>query len=663
MSTTTSSAKNPHRVVDAELLRRFAPLSELAAPQLDHLADSSRIEFARRNETLFAAGTTTDRTLYLLEGTITLFAGGKPVESFQAGSERATRSISDGAPTGCVAHADANLTLLSLDKRALAHMKQAAQPQTSKEPLDQAQWLKRFLRSNAFLKLPAGNLQTLVSRMEEVPVRAGQVIIHQGGNANNYYIVKSGRCQVLRQIPGSEHPIELAVLGVGDGFGEDALITRGRRNASVIMTEDGVLMRLSRHNFTNVLVNPLLNPLSLTLALQKANGDAVLLDVRAPNEFRRDGLEHAINIPLPLLRANLDKLDVDRPHIAYCNSGNLSAAAAFLLAQRGITSHVIAGGIRQTAHAEDAPAALKKITRPAPKAKTTPKAKPVKAKAAPTPKPQTPPPAPAPAITTDTPLYRDELQLWTSIPTTENVAPAALRVVDATPTIHSMRRNAAIRCVETQQDVAAVATEMAQTTPPPSGKSDRPVQLGWVSDHYMWETTLGYRRDARIEAALGMDTGTGNAASSASLSIQPRHDDPGHVPETSKSGAVAATASDTAALGVASVARAQTKRRIKRLIARGVVLIALAVACATPWLAPHYWSQAEQQINQLWNQATGVPQPPATAKRTTPATPPAQSARKPAPRTAQPADANSRAPVAPSTPAPTSPEGEMMSIF
>lgn len=662
MNPTTSLAKNPARVVDAELLRRFAPLSELDAPQLDHLADSSRIEFARRNETLFAAGTTTDRALYLLDGTITLLAGGKPVESFQAGSERASRPIFDGAPAGCVAHADANLTLLSLDKRAAGQMKPVAQSQTSKEPIDQAQWLKLFLRSNAFLKLPAGNLQTLVSRMEEVPVRAGQVIIHQGGNANNYYIVKSGHCRVLRQIPGSEHPIELAALGAGEGFGEDALITRGRRNASVIMTEDGALMRLSRHNFTNILVNPLLNSLSLTVALQKANGDAVLLDVRAPNEFRRDGLEHAINIPLPLLRANLDKLDIDRPHIAYCNSGNLSAAAAFLLAQRGITSHVIAGGIRKSAHADDAPAALKKITRAAPKAKTTPKPKSIKAKAAPGPKPQTPPPAPAPTITTDTPLYRDELQLWTSIPTTENVTPAALRVVDATPTIHSMRRNTAIRCIETQQDVAAVATEMAQTTPRPSDKTDHAVHLGWVSDHYMWETTLGYRRDARIEAALGMDTGAGNSTSGASLSIQPRHDDPGHVPETSKSSSVAATASDATALGVASVARAQTKRRIKRLVARGVVLIVLTVACATPWLAPHYWTQAQQQIGLLWSQATRVPQPAATVKGVAPTTPPAQSTRKPAPPTAKPTDTNSNAAAAPVS-APTSPEGEMMSIF
>ena len=52
--------------------------------------------------------------------------------------------------------------------------------------------------------------------------------------------------------------IKLAELGVGDTFGEEALIAEAKRNATVTMLTDGVLMRLNKQDFRELMNEPLL---------------------------------------------------------------------------------------------------------------------------------------------------------------------------------------------------------------------------------------------------------------------------------------------------------------------------------------------------------------------------------------------------------------------
>jgi len=53
-----------------------------------------------------------------------------------------------------------------------------------------------------------------------------------------------------------------------------------------------------------------------------------------------------INIPFPTLRANLDKLDRDRPVLTVCAFGKMSYFAARLLAQHGFTVSSFSGGLK-----------------------------------------------------------------------------------------------------------------------------------------------------------------------------------------------------------------------------------------------------------------------------------------------------------------------------
>jgi rhodanese-related sulfurtransferase len=69
------------------------------------------------------------------------------------------------------------------------------------------------------------------------------------------------------------------------------------------------------------------------------------VDVRYPSEYQYDKLADAINIPLSEIRNAFGLLDKGREYVLYCQSERRSAAATFLLAQRGYRAFLLAGGL------------------------------------------------------------------------------------------------------------------------------------------------------------------------------------------------------------------------------------------------------------------------------------------------------------------------------
>ena len=142
--------------------------------------------------------------------------------------------------------------------------------------------------------------------------------------------------------------MKLATLGVGDSFGEEALITDTKRNATVTMLSDGEMMRLSKDDFMKLLQEPLLNWLNYKEAAAMVEGQgAKFLDVRIPAEFEQRHLDGSLNIPFFSLRMRLKQLDRDTPYVLVCDTGSRSSAAAFLLTERGYEAFVLRGGLNK----------------------------------------------------------------------------------------------------------------------------------------------------------------------------------------------------------------------------------------------------------------------------------------------------------------------------
>ncbi len=84
-------------------------------------------------------------------------------------------------------------------------------------------------------------------------------------------------------------------------------------------------------------------------ALQLINHkDAVVVDVREPDEFKSGHLLNAKYIPLGKLSDRVGELERyrDKPIVVVCRSGNRSATACALLSRQGFTQvYNLAGGV------------------------------------------------------------------------------------------------------------------------------------------------------------------------------------------------------------------------------------------------------------------------------------------------------------------------------
>jgi CRP-like cAMP-binding protein len=332
----------------AQELAQLIPLSELsgdALAQAAGLASSITLESGR---VLFRKGADDDRNFYLLAGELALDSEDNSAPLLvKAGSETARHPLSRLKPRAYTGIARTPCRVASFPDDALDRIvarDQATAYEVTEFEGDDPQWMFDLLSNPAFAKVPPGNLHILFGRFEAMPVAAGQVILSQGETGDYYYLIRSGRARVTRGV-GDGKSVNLAELQAGQGFGEEALISGEPRNATVTMISDGELMRLPAADFDTLLREPLVHRVNLAQGAALIKQGAQLIDVRLEAEFQEGNLKGSSNIPLYLLRLKANSLDRKRTYILYCQSGRRSAAAAFLLAQRGFDARVLDGGL------------------------------------------------------------------------------------------------------------------------------------------------------------------------------------------------------------------------------------------------------------------------------------------------------------------------------
>ncbi|TBL70448.1 peptidase domain-containing ABC transporter [Paenibacillus thalictri] len=108
-----------------------------------------------------------------------------------------------------------------------------------------------FLKRTALLSFDDHRaIRSFLERMTVVQAEMGQEIVRQGDEGDAFYIVHSGRCEVVKDEDGTI----INRLIPGDFFGELALLTGARRKATVIATQPVQLFRLSKLDFDRMIV-------------------------------------------------------------------------------------------------------------------------------------------------------------------------------------------------------------------------------------------------------------------------------------------------------------------------------------------------------------------------------------------------------------------------
>ncbi|HET7923003.1 MAG TPA: cyclic nucleotide-binding domain-containing protein [Gammaproteobacteria bacterium] len=340
------------RPLDRELVKNFSPLSGLKPENQADIASKTQLQELGAGRYLFKQGDNDKRTVYVVKGEVELRSGDKVVKVINAGSDEARHPLAPQMPRHLSARARTDIEFFGVDSDLLDIMLtwdqtgafEVGELQAQEEtPADD--WMTTILQTKAFHRIPPANIQAMFMRMEHITRKPGDVIIKQGDDGDFFYIIAAGRCVVTRETPTNKAGIKLAELGVGDSFGEEALISDAKRNATITMLTDGSLVRLAKADFKTLLNEPLQKWVSHEEAKKLVAEGGQWLDVRLPSEFENQHQDGAVNIPLYFIRLKLDTLDPKRKYVVCCDTGRRSSAGAYILSERGFDAYVLKGGL------------------------------------------------------------------------------------------------------------------------------------------------------------------------------------------------------------------------------------------------------------------------------------------------------------------------------
>ena len=375
----------------ADAIRQLIPINELPPQIQNEVIKNANIVEIRKGGFVFKQGDKDGFSYYCLEGDIELLANDQQHNVISGGSDRARYAMAQLQPRQFSARARKKAVVFqisrdTLDKLVVMHEKEDSDVTdmtltgggfATVEEVDfdemegEVDWMTRILQSELFSKIPTANIHALFAMLEPVELKAGEKVVTQGEPGEHYYIIQEGSCQVSRKPSSGDKDINLAVLKAGDSFGEEALIAETTRNATVSMITDGILMRLSKDTFIDMIKKPTLHSIGFKDASKLVSeGKAEWLDVRYKNEHESSAIPGSLNVPLNVLRLQAEKLDQGKQYIVYCDNEGRSSTGAFLLTGLGFDVSYLKGGLINNSQA---------VTTAEPAPATPPAEEPVKA--------------------------------------------------------------------------------------------------------------------------------------------------------------------------------------------------------------------------------------------------------------------------------------------
>jgi CRP-like cAMP-binding protein len=335
--------------IELQQLSRFSPLNTLNKDYLTQLATKAEIKNFPKGSILFKRSHPLKEKLFLLDGQVDLIDASFKVIEVTPKAERVTQALNNTEPLLHTGVAKSPVTLISIENDFLdlvmAWSESRTQPNAIKKPVkveqveDEKDWMSSLIEAPLFEKLPPANIRQLFARFLAVDVVKGQKVISQGERGDFFYVIESGTADVL-DASGKV----LATLGVGNYFGEEALVGDTTRNATVTMCTDGKVMQLGKEDFVELLAAPVQRHVTGD-ELKKLTRNWEMLDVRLPLERKIQSLTGSRGIPLKQLRDHLKDLKTDVLYVVTDDSGRRANIAVQLLTQAGFEACILQNAV------------------------------------------------------------------------------------------------------------------------------------------------------------------------------------------------------------------------------------------------------------------------------------------------------------------------------
>lgn len=111
-------------------------------------------------------------------------------------------------------------------------------------------YVKILSIAKCFRGFGIGELKQLLSIASKAAWRAGEDIFLEGDSGRDMFIICAGKVRIWRAT-GDER-LDLAILTVGESFGEMGLLEAGKRSAGATAIEDGVALRINHDRLDQV---------------------------------------------------------------------------------------------------------------------------------------------------------------------------------------------------------------------------------------------------------------------------------------------------------------------------------------------------------------------------------------------------------------------------
>lgn len=335
---------------EIQTLKQLEPLSTLSDSHIREVISYTEVDVVEKGKMLFKRGQPCEYYYYLIDGGIDLLDSHYQVQPISSSDERANNPLDNNNPFIYSAVTTSESTILKVSKDRLDLVltwNQAGNYLVEEFDDDDADmlendWITCLLGSPVFHQIPPASLQELFAKFDEVNFAAGKKIINEGDPGVDFFVIKSGKADVIKLQAGNA--IKVAELGPGSFFGEEALIGDTARNASIVMTRSGALMKLGKEDFKQLLEKPVVSYIDYqTLKEWQDSGQSIsFLDIRLPVEIPDSERENRLILPLPNLRSRLNILDRDTVYVIYPDAGERrSTLGAYLLNQAGYTAVIL----------------------------------------------------------------------------------------------------------------------------------------------------------------------------------------------------------------------------------------------------------------------------------------------------------------------------------
>ncbi|MCH7742152.1 MAG: cyclic nucleotide-binding domain-containing protein [Proteobacteria bacterium] len=331
---------------ELEKIRALSPFNQMDDSDFKEITAKATLSSVAKGKMVFKRADEDSKVYWLVSGSIDLLDEKFEAKNRKAGEKVVLDPIDNNSPHRLTAVSTEESRILSIERVDLGFFgdgpSEVSTDDVEEEGID---WMSTLLSSPLFEFIPPANIQTLFGKFEEVQYKKDEIVIKQGDTGDYFYVIQAGKAKVERS--SGDKTVVLAEFQAGDNFGQDALVSDIPRNATVTMTTNGTLMRLSAPDFQSLLMSPVIETVSLEETnemIEQGDPKTYIIDVRSPKEVEGDKLPGSLNVPLLLLRKNLPKLKIEGVYVMADDGGKRAELGAYILNEKGFTAYVLKRG-------------------------------------------------------------------------------------------------------------------------------------------------------------------------------------------------------------------------------------------------------------------------------------------------------------------------------